>query len=357
MAGIKDFSEPIRKEPLAKNVRANIADGMEYLDGKIGAGGSGGGTVDSEARTDIETLRTNLQSETAARADADSGLSRRIDTLGNNDNRQDARLTALENHSIDFADLKFAVIGDSICKGLTVGTASDLSPAVWGLATSNNIGTTTGKSWVNYLADVTNATVYNLSRNSTRFGAGRNYPFKDRVDWLHENNYNPDVIIMMGGVNDWGQVNAEPFADFKAAVEEIITDHLLKYFATKRIIFVAPLGSNNFDQPGAYANITNSQGYKIEAYCDAMAEICRRYGIPCIDLLSAVGFSMLSKYQNCIMQYGVMKVDNIADERVKAALKSDLGYVYDGLHPNDHGQERIAMVLIGELARLLTAVE
>lgn len=128
-----------------------------------------------------------------------------------------------------------------------------------------------------------------------------------------------DIITVFGGTNDYGQgipigTNDDVVTTtFKGALKTLISGLLYKYQNGQKIAFITPIQRNN--APG------------LEAYVEAMKEICAMYSIPCLDLYHEGGITT--------------KLDANA-----------YGLLGDGLHPTELGHKMIANKIRDLLTRI-----
>ncbi len=138
-----------------------------------------------------------------------------------------------------------------------------------------------------------------------------------------------DVISVWGGVNDWGQENPTPLGVMGDDTEEtfygaleILCRGLQETFPESKLFFMTPIGNDGYEGMPAYENV---HGYTVEAYADAVIEVCEKHGIPVVDLYRVCGFTPHDPRDN---------------EK----------YFIDGLHLSVAGQEKVSVSIEGELA-------
>ena len=134
---------------------------------------------------------------------------------------------------------------------------------------------------------------------------------------------NADAVVVFGGTNDYGHGDV-PFGDFES--EEIYTfcgavnsliSKLMRDFPKAKIIFMTPIHRLNEEQP------SQPDGKTLEDYVNAIREICKKRGIPVIDLFE-----------------------------INPLDPSDEVLVPDGLHPSDAGHSVMAEVIGAELLKV-----
>ena len=129
-----------------------------------------------------------------------------------------------------------------------------------------------------------------------------------------------DIVFVFGGTNDYGHGDA-PFGCFEdrtmdtycGALHYLMRGLIEKYPAS-RIIFMTPLHREGENVPSV------SNQLPLKFYVDKIKETAGYYSIPVLDI-----------YQN-----GGICPDIPAQKQL---------YVPDGLHPNDAGAEKIAMMI------------
>lgn len=288
-------------------------------------------------------------------------------------------------------NLCIAVLGDSI----SVGTSSLITPGTTDAnadtdsSTVNvlrNGHTSDNRSWVDYLRVNTGAHVFNCSVSGSRLSHfSINYNRLNKVMQV-----NPDVIVVFGGVNDWGQANPEkldsyytesdgkkiePGHDVGIATQTTIADemanhtfdwkvkHLIQDLisghphitssgygktpnnstvtgserANRLIIFFTPLGAKGFKSWSIDTYGRNSLGYTVQDYSDRIKMHCRHYAVPCVDSLLESGMSTEVALHN-------LSMINSAGTYTSNDLLTK-GYFHDGLHLNDNGQKKFARIV------------
>lgn len=288
-------------------------------------------------------------------------------------------------------NLNIAVLGDSISVGtssiITPGTKDTNADADSSAANVLKNGhTSDGRSWVDYLRENTGAHVYNCSISGSKLSHfSINY---DRLNKVMQTN--PDVIIVFGGVNDWGQANPEkldsyhtesngkkiePGHDVGISTQTTIADemanhsfdwkvkHLIQDLisghphitssgygktpnnstvtgierANRLIIFFTPLGAKGYKSWNIDNYGRNSLGYTIQDYADRIKMHCRHYAIPCVDLLEQAGMTTEIPLHNLT---SINKDNTYSNHDLLTR-----GYFHDGLHPNDNGQKKLARII------------
>lgn len=145
-------------------------------------------------------------------------------------------------------------------------------------------------------------------------------------------NNNPDVIFVMGGVNDWAQNTALGSVDSTDITEfcgglNLMYERLLTTFPNARIIAMTPSYGeflNDGADRGWTSGITNPLGYSTREYAQSVRDVAARWSLPVIDVAANEGVNTV----------------NIATYR-----KNDGAL----LHPNDDGGKRIAEVVLSFL--------
>lgn len=149
----------------------------------------------------------------------------------------------------------------------------------------------------------------------------KQWSFCARIDEMGDD---PDMIVVFGGVNDYGHGSAPigtpddrtPYS-FYGACHYIITTLLEKY-PLKPIIFMTPTHYQAELLPGV------TSGRPFIDYVRIIREVCGNYGIPVCDLYKNSGIAPILESQRAL-------------------------YIPDGVHPNELGHEIIASRFIGFL--------
>ena len=136
-----------------------------------------------------------------------------------------------------------------------------------------------------------------------------------------------DVVVVFGGINDYGRGDA-PFGAFTDRTMDtycgalhVLMKGLIEKYPTAVICFMTPLHREK-EWQGSHRN-----GLPLYAYVEKIRETAEYYSLPVLDLYQSAGI-----YPDIPAQ--------------KEA------FCPDGLHPNDAGNERIAERLQGFLERL-----
>ena len=149
--------------------------------------------------------------------------------------------------------------------------------------------------------------------------------FSERVDNLR---HDADITVVFGGTNDYGHGTA-PFGimtdlgknSYCGAIRYILKK-LRDEYPGQTVIFMTPMrrkGGNS-----VYGKVN---GLPLRAYCDAIIEACKEFGVTCIDLYNELGI----------------------DPDIEADRER---YVPDGLHPNEAGHAEIAKKLIEVIEKI-----
>ena len=132
-----------------------------------------------------------------------------------------------------------------------------------------------------------------------------------------------DIIVVFGGVNDFGFGNA-PFGEFEDRTDETFCGALhdlcitlMQKFPKARVVFMTPLHYINEE---AEVNNHGLPCKKLICYVEMIRRVCEYYAIPVLDLYKLSG-----------MQPAVPANREL--------------YMPDGLHPSNAGAERIAKLL------------
>ncbi|MBR2476814.1 MAG: SGNH/GDSL hydrolase family protein [Clostridia bacterium] len=177
--------------------------------------------------------------------------------------------------------------GDSICHGYTVG--KDHPTFCWGWA--GRIGTKNNMEWYNY--GVTSATI----NTSVQWSEPKQ--IIEHFERICAEHPDLDYLIMEGGSNDadllgierLGEISKtsvmytdfDPSADFTQAMEYLISKAVIT-FPDKKIGFIIPHKMTvNIDNPDVASQIDH-KGHIRRIFFDRCAEVCEKYGVPCLDL-------------------------------------------------------------------------
>ncbi|MFA6829997.1 MAG: SGNH/GDSL hydrolase family protein [Bacilli bacterium] len=218
-----------------------------------------------------------------------------------------------ESESIEVSDSteikkqKIACLGDSITYGYALNNRDDvyvnlLSQEDYAQSVQNLGlgGTTIGNSHVDYYLART------FLRRYTQIEA------------------DTDIIIVFGGTNDYGSEKDQGVAlgelfdtnqsTFYWAVEKLI-DSIQSDYPEAKLIFATPLQRNDARWGYPSTSPINQYGSTLEEYRDAIAELCKLYELPVVDLYNLEG--------------------------MRASDSTFDSLLVDGLHPNPEGQKKI----------------
>ena len=212
---------------------------------------------------------------------------------------------------------KIAFLGDSITEGCAT---SCMEKTYWSL-----------------LAKDTGAVSYGYGIGGTRI-APQHTPSElssyDRYYLTRVEDMIPDadVIVVFGGTNDFGHGDAafgtlnDRSADTFCGALHALIEKLITRYPYAQLVFLTPthrLGEEDIE----HGDTGRPRQATLEAYVDAIVQICGHYGIPVLDLFRTSGL------------------------QPSVPLLQEL-YMPDGLHPNDAGHRKIADRLIGFLSAL-----
>ena len=157
-----------------------------------------------------------------------------------------------------------------------------------------------------------------------------------------------DVMVVMAGINDWAQDRAIGTINDVNTDDQSFTgtfygglNQMLSYLTTKwparRFMFITPTyvylnDSRKFFSGTGHGDV-NSLGLTIREYADAMIAACKKWNVPCLDLLSEIGWNV-----NNISTF--VQNDPSTDEDVTYANYS---------HPNNAGAKVMASVIAHKL--------
>lgn len=175
------------------------------------------------------------------------------------------------------------------------------------------------RAYVDYVKDALGLSVAN---NYGRAGSTITpLPGKDTTSFLYrykQMDADADLIVVMGGVNDVGQ-NSElgKFGDTETTTfygaMEALCDGLMTKYPGKTIIFVTPIEQLNPSMMNS-----NTTGYTVADFANAIKMVCSKYSIPVLDAYSCSGIY------------------------AKNAKNAGIYLIADKLHLNDAGCELIA---------------
>lgn len=153
--------------------------------------------------------------------------------------------------------LKWAAMGDSITD-------------------ANNERAT--KRYFDYISDATGISVVNLGKSGTGYkkAYNSNLPFYQRVDTVPTDS---DVITIFGSGNDCSQTLGTPTdatADTVCGCINLTIDGIRDRILGANLGIITPTPWVQYP--------TTTVGNKMDLYCDAIIEICRLKGVPCLDL-------------------------------------------------------------------------
>ncbi len=138
-----------------------------------------------------------------------------------------------------------------------------------------------------------------------------------------------DLITCMGGTNDWAQnvpLGATDSSDpltFYGALNTLIGKLMARFPAKRVALFTTPYGEiYDFAKRGWPNAYTNTQGLTTRDYAEAVRVVCKRWGLPCVDVQANAGWNALN---------------------IRTYLNDDGAL----LHPNATGAARVAEVVIG----------
>ena len=138
-----------------------------------------------------------------------------------------------------------------------------------------------------------------------------------------------DLVTVMGGTNDWAQnvpLGATDSTDpltFYGALNTLVSKLMARFPGKRVALFTTPYGEFiDFASRGWSNAYTNTQGLTTRDYAEAVRVVCKRWGLPCVDVQSNAGWNALN---------------------IRTYLNDDGAL----LHPNSIGAGRVAEVVIG----------
>jgi lysophospholipase L1-like esterase len=201
-----------------------------------------------------------------------------MNDVGFSDNYARAQIKTLGKSSLDYSDLTWALIGDSL--------------------THKNERANT--SYYDYISNATGINFVNKALSGRGY-VSTNYYFKTEVQQLVNEQAQFDFCTMFGSGNDLSESNwpsAITATDFDealgtasdsgndticGAINQTI-DLFLDNFPTKKLGLVTPTPWEEYCTPSGTLD-----GTRMDKYSNKIVEICRRRGIPCLDLYHTSG--------------------------------------------------------------------
>ena len=118
-----------------------------------------------------------------------------------------------------------------------------------------------------------------------------------------------DVMVVMAGINDWTQdrqigtisdvnTDAQSFTGtFYGGLNQMLS-YLTTKWPARRFMFITPTyvylnDSRKFFGGTGHGDV-NSLGLTIRDYADAMIAACKKWNVPCLDLLSMIGWNAIN---------------------------------------------------------------
>lgn len=206
-------------------------------------------------------------------------------------------------------------LGDSITEGVGVSSADN--------------------NYVSIFQRLCGANVVNYGKGGTRIAKQKiasecpqcDCDFLDRVEEMQDD---ADVIVVFGGVNDFGNGDAEfgsmksdsPYTFYGAL--HVLCNKLLNKYPYAEIVFLTPLHWIGED---CALNKAGKNTPPLSEYVLAIQKVAGYYGLPVLDLFHTSGLQP--------------KINTIKEK-----------YMPDGLHPSDEGARRIAQRLFAFLNTL-----
>lgn len=134
------------------------------------------------------------------------------------------------------------------------------------------------KRYMDYIADVTGISVTNLGKSGTGYlkTYNNNANFLNRVNTIPTDS---DVVTIFGSGNDCnqtlGSVSDTGTNTVCGCINNTI-DNIRSRITGVKLGIITPTPWDNYP--------TTTTGNKMANYCDALVEICKRKGVPCLDL-------------------------------------------------------------------------
>jgi lysophospholipase L1-like esterase len=225
-----------------------------------------------------------------------------------------------------------------------VNTQEDISNNQWSGKTMNIIGDSitagllltdpVNSNYAQLVANTLNMTCNNYGISSSQIAVYETTPeTRDPMVVRYVNmSDDADLIIVAGGTNDFqyalcpfGDFSSRSSYDFYGAMHNLCVGLIEKY-PGKNILFMTPIHRSQ-DLIVEPEN-TNANGKTLLDYCNAIKQVCARYGIPVLDM-----------YSECTLN------PHIESQKTT--------YVPDGTHPNEDGHIIMSKRLTGYLRSLI----
>ena len=205
-------------------------------------------------------------------------LSSLINDKTNTPNNDDKTNTPITNE-VDFSNLVYSALGDSITYGFTGDHSkppfyNNYPNVIKGLLNLKNVN--------NY-----GKCGYLLSRHT-------NPNFYSMIDMVETIDINSDIISVFGGINDYanyaelGNINSNDEYTIYGALNVIATK-LKEKFPNSYIFFMTPLDVSN-----ELINSINNTKYNVDDVCKAIKNVCAKNNIDVLDVHNLGGFDTIN---------------------------------------------------------------
>ncbi len=182
----------------------------------------------------------------------------------------------------------------------------------------------TTERFTSLLAQKTGATINNYGQSGSKISKieGDEIPsFLDRVGSMDKS---ADLIIVFGGTNDYWHAQtpigteADGNSAFKCALSNVIQYILQWGHKGKELVVITPFNQCNKTSSTVKDCLTDLGYGNLEAFRNAILEVCSNCGVPVLDLWAESGMDI--RRNNDVTSY----------------------FTQDGIHPNATGHQRIA---------------
>ena len=194
------------------------------------------------------------------------------------------------------------------------------------------------ETWQPYIADYFECEMVNCGVGGSRIA---NYPKGERTDYMCGNSRisdvptDSDLIIVFGGHNDfsvtcpigefvpWWSLDDENSSGEFISAYALLIKKIVNQFPNARIMIMTCIGGRTSVEDENQDSNFYLRGLQMQDYSEAIRQVSKYFGIPCIDLGAETGINTLNHTT----------------------------YIKDVIHPNDEGGKLIANAVINGLKR------